>query len=62
MHNPSLIAASVVGAVIAKLASMQLTDVALKTELEQWANYFFKVTNNLQNYYKYASDQATEYF
>lgn len=47
---------------IAKLASMQLTDVALKTELEQWANYFFKVTNNLQNYYKYASDQATEYF
>lgn len=62
IHNPALIAASILGAVITKLATMQLNESALQAELEQWANYFFKVTNNLWAHYKYTSEQVNDYF
>lgn len=62
IHNPQLIAAAVMGAVIAKLGAIQLTEVALHKELEQWANYFHKVANNLFVYYKHLNELTAEYF
>lgn len=50
------------GAVIAKLGAIQLTEVALHQELEQWANYFHKVANNLFVYYKHLNELTAEYF
>jgi hypothetical protein len=44
------------GAVLAKLTTMQLENVAMEKEMERWANYFFKVANNLSVFYKFASD------
>lgn len=49
--NPSLIAAAVLGAVVAKLASKKLGAGAELKEIEQWAKYFNKVTNNLYAHY-----------
>jgi len=51
IHNPQVIAATILAAVIAKLGTIKLTEAALYQELDQWANYFFKVANNLYIYY-----------
>ena len=47
---------------MAKVASKYIDESRIYKEIDQWANYFFKVTNNFYVYYKNVNDKILEYF
>jgi hypothetical protein len=50
------------GSVVAKLASLALSEKEVRGEMERWSEYFFKVTNNLYVYYKYLNECVINYW
>ena len=50
------------GSVVAKLASLALSEKEVRGEMELWSEYFFKVTNNLYVYYKYLNECVINYW
>lgn len=57
-----MIAGFLIGSVMAKVASQYIEEARMYKELDQWANYFFKVTNNFYVYYKNVNDKILDYF
>jgi len=57
-----VIAGFLIGSVMAKVASKYIDESRIYKEIDQWANYFFKVTNNFYVYYKNVNDKILEYF
>ena len=62
LANPTMIVGVVISGVIAKIASCKLSESQIFHELEMWANYFAKVTSNLNAFYKYASQTVSNSF
>jgi len=55
LAHPTLIVGIVISGAFAKFASFKLSESQIFYELDMWANYFAKVTSNLNAFYKFAS-------